>query len=83
MTPAVTGIQEFVNYVVHSLADQPEKASVVHRQEGARHVFDVRVGGGDIARLLGHSGNTVMAIRNLAAAAAAFQGAEVGVEVLE
>lgn len=80
---AVTGIQEFVSYVVTGLADRPERANVSRRQEGGRHVFDVRVDEDDIARLLGHSGNTVMAVRNLAAAAAAHQGVEVGVEVLE
>lgn len=80
---AVAGIEDFVNYVVRCLADRPEKASVSRRQEGARHVFDVTVDEDDIARLLGHSGNTVMAVRNLAAAAAAHQGVEVGVEVLE
>jgi predicted RNA-binding protein YlqC (UPF0109 family) len=80
---AVSGIQEFVSYVVSSLADRPEKANVSRREEGGRHIFDVRVDEEDIARLLGHSGNTVMAVRNLASAAAAHQGVDVGVEVLE
>ena len=80
---AVTGIQDFVSYVVTALAGRPDKANVSRRQEGARHVFDVRVDEDDMGRLLGHSGNTVMAVRNLAAAAAAHHGVEVGVEVLE
>lgn len=80
---AVAGIQDFVQYVVAGLTGRPENASVSRRQEGARHVFDVRVDEGDIGRILGHSGNTVMAVRNLAAAAAAHQGLDVGVEVLD
>lgn len=80
---AVTGIQDFVQYVVAGLTGQPDKASVSRRQEGARHVFDVRVDKDDIGRILGHSGNTVMAVRNLASASAAHQGLDVGVEVLE
>jgi predicted RNA-binding protein YlqC (UPF0109 family) len=80
---AVAGIQDFVSYVVTGLTGRPEKANVSCRQEGSRHVFDVRVDEGDIGRVLGHSGNTVMAVRNLAAAAAAHQGLEVGVEILE
>ena len=79
----VTGIHDFVNFVVTSLADQPEKSTVVRRQEGGRTVFDVRVDESDIARLLGRSGNTVMAVRNLASAAAIRHGLDVGVEVLE
>ena len=46
-------------------------------------MFDVRVDERDMGRLLGHSGNTVMAVRNLATAAAEHHGVEVGVEVLE
>jgi predicted RNA-binding protein YlqC (UPF0109 family) len=80
---AVTGIQDFVSYVVTGLAGRPEKANVSRREEGGRHVFDVRVDEDDMGRLLGHSGNTVMAVRNLATAAAAHHGVEVGVEVLE
>jgi predicted RNA-binding protein YlqC (UPF0109 family) len=80
---AVAGIQEFVSYVVNALADRPERANVSRREEGGRHVFDVRVDEEDIGRLLGHSGNTVTAVRNLAAAAAAHHGLDVGVEVLE
>lgn len=80
---AVSGIQDFVNYVVTTLAGRPDRAKVSCRQEGARHVFDVEVDEDDMGRLLGHSGNTVMAVRNLAAAAAAHHGVEVGVEVLE
>ena len=80
---AVAGIHEFVNYVVTCLADRPDRANVSRREEGGRYVLDVRVDEEDIARLLGRSGNTVMAVRNLAAAAAAHQGVEVGVEVIE
>lgn len=80
---AVSGIQEFVNYVVTGLADRPDKAKVSRRQEGNRCVLDVSVDESDMGRLLGHSGNTVMAVRNLAAAAGARQGLEVAVEVLE
>ena len=80
---AVAGIQDFVSYVVTCLADRPEKANVSRRQVGERHVFDVRVDEDDMGRLLGHSGNTVMAVRNLATAAAEHHGVEVGVEVME
>ena len=80
---AVAGIQDFVSYVVTCLAGRPEKANVSRRQVGERHVFDVRVDEDDMGRLLGHSGNTVMAVRNLATAAAEHHGVEVDVELVE
>ena len=80
---AVNGIEEFVNYVVTGLADRPDKASISRRQDGERYFIDVRVAEDDMARLLGRGGNTVMAVRNLASAAGACQGVEIGVEVIE
>ncbi len=72
-----------MSYAVTCLAGRPESARVSCRQVGERHVFDVSVDQGDMGRLLGHCGNTVMAVRNLATAAAAHQGVEVCVEVVE
>ena len=77
----VNGIEEFVQYVVTGLADDPGRASVSSSKEGDRHVIRVKVAPDDMARLLGRSGNTVSAVRNLAVAAGARHGVEVGVEV--
>lgn len=80
---AVQKIEDFVNYVVATLAGRPESAQVTRREVGSKHVFDVKVDEEDVPRLLGRSGNTVMAVRNLAIAAAARDGLDVGVEVIE
>jgi predicted RNA-binding protein YlqC (UPF0109 family) len=80
---AVQGIEDFVNYVVSVLAERPENACVTRREVGSKHVFDVKVDEEDVPRFLGRSGNTVMAVRNLAVAAAEHNGVEVGVEVIE
>jgi uncharacterized protein len=80
---AVQGIEDFVNYVVSILAERPENAQITRREVGSKHVFDVKVADEDVPRLLGRSGNTVMAVRNLAIAAGEHNGVEVGVEVIE
>ena len=80
---AVQKIEDFVNYVVGTLAERPESAQVTRREAGGKHVFEVKVDEEDVPKLLGRSGNTVMAVRNLAIAAAARDGLEVGVEVIE
>lgn len=80
---AVQGIEDFVNYVVATLAGRPESAQITRREVGSKHVFDVKVDDEDVPRLLGRSGNTVMAVRNLAIAAGERDGLDVGVEVVE
>jgi predicted RNA-binding protein YlqC (UPF0109 family) len=79
----VSGLQEFVTTVVAMLADEPDRAAVTRRELGKRTVMEIRVAEKDMPRLLGRGGNTIMAIRNLAAAAAVRDGLDVGVEVME
>lgn len=79
----VSGLQEFVTNVVVTLADEPTRAVVTRRDTDKRTVMEIRVAEQDVPRLLGRGGNTIMAIRNLAAAAAARDGLDVGVEVIE
>ncbi len=80
---AVQGIEDFINYVVATLAGRPESAQITRREVGIKHIFDVKVDDEDVPRLLGRSGNTVTALRNLAIAAAERDGLDVGLEVVE
>lgn len=82
MEPA-DSIQQFVEFVVRTLADRPEQASVSRREEAGRLYLEVRVEEEDLPRLLGRGGNTVMALRHLAVAAGARQGLDLSVEVLD
>lgn len=80
---SVAGIQNFLEFVVQRLADRPETAKVTRRENGGRHIFDLAVDEDDIPRLIGHSGSTVTALRNIACAAGERHGVAVGVEVVD
>jgi len=63
-------LQEFLEFVVSRLVEHPDQASIVHDQEGNRHIYRVRVAPDDMGRIIGRNGYTVSAIRSLFDAAA-------------
>ena len=78
---APLAIQEFIEYVVAQLIDHPEEASVLHSLRSDRHDFLLRLHPDDIGRVIGKSGATISAIRNLAVAAAMKNHLKISVEI--
>lgn len=75
--PTATAVLE---HVVRSIVDDPE-AVRVDGQEGRNRVrLEVRVGPGDLGRVIGRRGRTAQSIRTLVRAAAARDGVEVDVD---
>lgn len=75
-------IQQFLEYVVQNLALSPGKARVVRSVKGDTHLFHVEADREDVPRLVGRSGNTVVAMQSLAMAVAAPYGVKVEVEIV-
>lgn len=76
-------MKEFVEFIARALVDQPD-AVVVNEVEGERTtVFELRVGQGDLGKVIGKEGQTAKAIRTLLAAAAARKGKRAVLEILE
>ena len=80
---APLAIQEFIEYVVAQLIDHPEAASVLHDLRGNRHEYRLRLHPDDVGRVIGKSGATISAIRNLAMAAAIKNELKISVEIEE
>jgi uncharacterized protein len=75
--PTATAVLE---HVVRSIVDDPE-AVRVEGQEGRNRVrLEVKVGPGDLGRVIGRRGRTAQSIRTLVRAAAARDGVEVDVD---
>ncbi len=62
-------LQEFLEFVVVKLIDQPEQASVLHDLDGDQHVFRVVLAQPDVGKVIGKRGETVAALRSLMDAA--------------
>lgn len=72
-----------LGHIVRSIVDQPEAVEVVTTGSGDRTRLDVRVGPGDLGRVIGRRGRTAASIRTVTRAAAARDGVEVDIEFLD
>ena len=72
-----------LEHVVRSIVDQPDAVSVEVTEDGDRTRLDVRVGDGDLGRVIGRRGRTAASIRTVTRAAAAKDGGEVDIEFLD
>lgn len=79
----VSGIQQFLEFVVLGIANHPHSVRVSRRESHGTTIFDLSADGEDIPRLIGSAGSTVNALRSLVQAAADRHGLHVGVEIAE
>ena len=63
-------LREFLEFVITQLINHPEQASIKHRMDRNKHVFDVELADSDVGRVIGKHGQTIGAVRNLMDAAA-------------
>ncbi len=76
-------MKEFIEFIVKHLVDYPDKV-VVNEIDGERTiVFELRVGQGDMGKVIGRRGQTARALRTLLAAASAKMGKRSVLEILE
>lgn len=76
-------MKEFVESIIKALVDHPE-AVVLNEIEGERTtVFEVRVGPGDMGKVIGKGGQTAKAIRTIIMAISAKKGKRAQLEILE
>lgn len=76
-------MKDFLEYVVRALVDRPESVSV-NEVEGSRTtVYELRVGPGDLGKVIGKNGQTAKSLRTILGAVAARQGKRAVLEILE
>jgi len=73
----------FVDYVVRALVDEPTAVTVELTTNNDAHVIMIKCQKSDIGKIIGKSGKTIMAIRQLVTGAASRLSKQVNVEVLD
>jgi predicted RNA-binding protein YlqC (UPF0109 family) len=73
---------QLVTYLVRALVDDPDTVTINERRTASDVVYEVTAGTDDIGKLIGRQGRIIKAIRTLARAAGATDGAHVDVEIL-
>lgn len=72
-----------ITHIVKSIVDDPDAVSVEEVTDGGKHRIDVRVGDGDLGRVIGRRGRTAASIRTVTRAAASKDGVDLDIEFLD
>lgn len=76
-------MKEFIEFIAKHLVDKPEEVSVKEIDGERTIVYELRVGDGDLGKVIGKRGNTAKSIRTLLNAASAKSGKRAVLEILE
>jgi len=76
-------MKELVEYIVKALVDNPDKVVVKELAGEKSIIYELRVGDGDLGKVIGKEGRTAKAIRTIINAAAMKQGKRTVIEIIE
>ena len=76
-------MKDFVKFIAKHLVDKPEEVKVTEVEGERVTVYELRVGDGDLGKVIGKRGQTAKSIRTLLGAAAAKVGKRAVLEILE
>ena len=80
--PAATAAA-VLSHIVTSIVDQPDAVRVDTTPDRGRVRLDVRVGSGDLGRVIGRRGRTAQSIRTVVRAAATRDDVDVDIEFVD
>ena len=76
-------LKELIEYIVKALVDNPEKVEVKEIAGEKSIIYELKVGEGDMGKVIGKEGRTAKAIRTIITAAAMKQGKRTVLEIIE
>ncbi len=76
-------MEALIRYIASSLVDKPEEVEIRASEAEGGHLYELKVAGEDVGKVIGRDGRTVNAIRTLLAAAAQRQGTRARLEILD
>jgi predicted RNA-binding protein YlqC (UPF0109 family) len=76
-------MRQLIEYMAKALVDRPDSVEVKEIQGERTTVYELRVGAGDLGKVIGREGKTAKAIRTIVTAASMKQGKRAVLEILE
>ncbi|KPK71278.1 RNA-binding protein [candidate division TA06 bacterium SM1_40] len=76
-------MKELIEHIARSLVDHPEQVVVTEVVGEKTIVYELRVGPGDLGKVIGREGRTAKSIRTIVTAAAMKAGKRAVLEILE
>ncbi len=76
-------MKELVEFIARSLVDNPDKVEVKEISGEKSVIYELRVGEGDLGKVIGKDGRTAKAMRTLLTAASMKKGKRAQLEIIE
>ncbi|OQX89919.1 MAG: RNA-binding protein [candidate division Zixibacteria bacterium 4484_93] len=76
-------MKEFIEFIAKALVDHPESVSVTEIEGEKTTVYELRVGEGDLGKVIGRGGQTARSMRTLLTAVSAKHGKRAVLEIVE
>ncbi len=76
-------LKELIEYIAKALVDHPDKVDVRELAGEKSVIYELRVGEGDLGKIIGKEGRTARAIRTIVGAAAMKKGRRAQLEIIE
>lgn len=76
-------MKELIEHIAKALVDHPDKVEVKEIAGEKTLIYELRVGSGDLGKVIGKEGRTAKSIRAIISAAAMKQGKRAQLEILE
>ncbi len=76
-------MKEFIEHLIKHLVDKPDEVQINEISGERTVVLELRVGDGDMGKVIGRGGQTARSLRTLLSAVAAKQGKRSVLEILE
>jgi len=76
-------LKELVEYMAKSLVDQPDQVQVSQHNSGSKVQLDLKVAKEDMGRVIGKGGKVANSMRLLLRVAAASEGKQASLDVIE
>ncbi|MGB2957922.1 MAG: KH domain-containing protein [Bacteroidota bacterium] len=76
-------MREFLEFIVKHLVDQPDQVALEQEDQENKVTFKLKVGQGEVGKVIGKNGRTAQAMRVLLAAVAAREGKRAVLEILD
>lgn len=76
-------MKDLIEYIARALVDNPDQVAVQEVEGEKTTVYELRVGAGDLGKVIGKHGRTARSIRTLLNAAATKSGKRAVLEILE
>ncbi|MFQ6133142.1 MAG: KH domain-containing protein [Armatimonadota bacterium] len=76
-------MEELVEHLVKALVDEPDKVEIRHYEGERTIVFEIKVAGDDMGKIIGRQGRMASALRTIVNAAAMKKHKRVSLEFLD